>query len=106
MYRMMKSLVGAFLDLENEKSFKPAFIENASGDMDPCYVIEDRGRPRVVVLMPWPPTAFAGSVKLVPRESIHYLPVTLDEFSLSLTHLGVGMSELLPARSSGTQGEE
>jgi uncharacterized membrane protein len=40
MYRMMKSLVGAFLDLENEKSFKPAFIENASGDMDPCYVIE------------------------------------------------------------------
>jgi len=106
MYRMMKSLVGAFLDLENEKSFKPAFIENASGDMDPCYVIEDRGRPRVVVLMPWAPTAFAGSVKLVPRESIHYLPVTLDEFSLSLTHLGVGMSELLPARSSGTQGEE
>lgn len=103
---MMKSLVGAFLDLENEKSFKPAFIENASGDMDPCYVIEDRGRPRVVVLMPWAPTAFAGSVKLVPRESIHYLPVTLDEFSLSLTHLGVGMSELLPARSSGTQGEE
>ena len=96
MYRMLKSLVGAFLNLESEESFKPAFIENDSGDLDPAYVIEDRGRPRVVVLIPWAPTAFAGSVKLVKRECIHYLDVTLDEFSLSLTHLGTGMSELLP----------
>ena len=99
MYRMLKSLVGAFLNLESEKSFKPAFIENDSGDMDPVYVIEDRGRPRVVVLIPWAPTAFAGSVKLVNRECIHYLDVTLDEFSLSLTHLGTGLSELLPAEN-------
>ena len=106
MYQMMKSLVGAFLNLKDEKAFKPAFIENDSGDLEPCYVIEDRGRPRLVVLVPWAPTAFAGSVKLVPRESVHYLPVTLDEFSLSLTHLGVGMSDLLPARFSGTQGEK
>jgi uncharacterized membrane protein len=96
MYRMLKSLVGAFLDLESEDSFKPALLENANGDMEPVYVIEDRGRPRVVVLIPWAPTAFAGSVKLVGRERIHYLGVTLDEFSLSLTHLGTGMSELLP----------
>ena len=34
--------------------------------------------------------------KLVNRECVHYLDVTLDEFSLSLTHLGTGMSELLP----------
>ena len=96
MYRMLKSLVGAFLDLESEGSFKPALMENDSGDMEPIYVIEDRGRPRVVVLVPWAPTAFAGSVKLVGRERIHYLDVTLDEFSLSLTHLGTGLSELLP----------
>jgi len=96
MYRMLKSLVGAFLNLESETSFKPAFIKNDSGDLDPAYVIEDRGRPRVVVLIPWAPTAFAGSVKLVKRECVHYLDVTLDEFSLSLTHLGTGMSELLP----------
>lgn len=96
MYRMLKSLVGAFLNLESEDSFKPALLENSNGDMEPVYVIEDRGRPRVVVLIPWAPTAFAGSVKLVGRERIHYLGVTLDEFSLSLTHLGTGMSELLP----------
>lgn len=97
MYRMLKSLVGAFLNLESEQSFKPALIESSSGDMEPAYVIEDRGRPRVVVLIPWAPTAFAGSVKLVNRESVRYLDVTLDEFSLSLTHLGTGMSELLPS---------
>jgi uncharacterized membrane protein len=96
MYRMLKSLVGAFLDLESEESFKPALLENGSGDMEPVYIIEDRGRPRVVVLVPWAPTAFAGSVKLVPRERVRRLDVTLDEFSLSLTHLGTGMSELLP----------
>ena len=96
MYRMLKSLVGAFLNLESEKSFKPALIENDGGDVEPAYVIEDRGRPRVVVLVPWAPTAFAGSVKLVPRERVHLLDVTLDEFSLSLTHLGTGMSDLLP----------
>jgi uncharacterized membrane protein len=106
MYRMLKSLVGAFLNLENEDSFKPAFIKNISGDMEPCYVIEDRGRPRVVVLVPWAPTAFAGSVRLVLRESVQYLPVTLDEFSLSLTHLGLGLSELLPDHVPGTQSEE
>ena len=96
MYRMLKSLVGAFLNLETEDSFKPAFLENSSGDLEPVYVIEDRGRPRVVVLIPWAPTAFAGSVKLVNRDRIHPLDVTLDEFSLSLTHLGTGMTELLP----------
>ena len=96
MYRMLKNLVGAFLDLESEASFKPAFMDIGSGDMEPIYVIEDRGRPRVVVLVPWAPTAFAGSVKLVQRERVHYLDVTLDEFSLSLTHLGTGLSELLP----------
>ena len=106
MYRMLKSLVGAFLDLETEDSFKPAFLNNDLGDLEPIYVIEDRGRPRVVVLVPWAPTAFAGSVKLVQRERIHYLNVTLDEFSLSLTHLGTGMSELLPAEHGVPQKEE
>jgi uncharacterized membrane protein len=106
MYRMLKSLVGAFLNLENEESFKPAFIENDSGDLEPCYVIEDRGRPRVVVLVPWAPTAFAGSVKLVLREKIQYLPVTLDEFSLALTHMGIGLSKLLPEPAPGTMGGE
>ncbi len=96
MYRMLKSLVGAFLDLETEESFKPALLENASGDLEPVYIIEDRGRPRIVVLIPWAPTAFAGSVKLVQRDRVHRMDVSLDEFSLSLTHLGTGMSELLP----------
>jgi len=105
MYRMLKSLVGAFLNLETEESFKPALLENDSGDMEPAYVIEDRGRSRVVVLVPWAPTAFAGSVKLVGRERIHYLDVTLDEFSLSLTHLGIGLSELLPEEHEVPQKE-
>jgi len=105
MYRMLKSFVGAFLNLETEGSFKPAMLDNGSGDLEPVYVIEDRGRPRVVVLAPWAPSAFAGSVKLVQRERIHPLNVTLDEFSLSLTHLGTGMSDLLPEQHTVPQND-
>ena len=60
----------------------------------------------MVVLVPWAPTAFAGSVRLVARESVQYLPVTLDEFSLALTHLGIGLSELLPEPASEAQDEK
>jgi uncharacterized membrane protein len=103
MYRMLKSFVSAFLNIETEESFKPAMLENDSGDMEPVYVIEDRGRPRVVVLVPWAPTAFAGSVKLVRRDRVHRMDITLDEFSLALTHLGTGMSDLLPEKPGGAE---
>lgn len=103
MYRMLKNLVGAFLEVETEKSFKPALLDNDAGDMEPVYIIEDRGRPRVVVLVPWAPTAFAGGVKLVSRDRIHRLDVSLDDFSLSLTHLGTGLSDLLPKKPGGSE---
>ena len=102
MYRMLKSLVGAFLDIESENSFKPALIAEPSGEMTPCYVIEDGGGSRVVVLIPKAPSAFSGFVKIIPRDAISYVPVSLDEFSLSITHFGLGMSDHLPdTRQSG-----
>jgi uncharacterized membrane protein len=52
--------------------------------MEPAYIVEDAGRPRVVVLVPWTPASFAGSLKLVPREQVFPLDLSLDEFSLAV----------------------
>jgi uncharacterized membrane protein len=95
-YLPLKTLLHALLGSEQSKSFKPAFILNDSGVMDPAYIIEDTGRPRLVMLVPWTPASFAGSLKLVPREQVYKLDLTLDEFSLAIGHYGVGLSSLLP----------
>lgn len=95
MYRMLKSLVAAFLDLEGEKSFQPAQLKHTDGTIEPVYIIEDHGKDMYVVMQPWTPTPFAGSVKVVPRSRVQPLPVTLDEFSIALTHFGLGLSETI-----------
>ena len=95
MYRMMKSLVAAFLDLEGEKSFQPAQLKHTDGTIEPVYIIEAHGEDMYVIMQPWTPTPFAGSVKVVPRERVEPVPVTLDEFSIALTHFGLGLSETM-----------
>lgn len=95
MYRIMKSLVGALLDLEEEDSFKPASWRHDDGSLEPIFVIGEHGPDMYVVMQPWTPTPFAGSVKVVPRKQVDLVPVTLDEYSLALTHFGLGLSEAL-----------
>jgi uncharacterized membrane protein len=95
-YRPLKTLLHALLGSEQSDSFKPAFILSDSGIAEPAYIIEDTGRPRLIVLVPWTPASFAGSLRLVPREMVHKLDLTLDEFSLAIGHYGVGLSNLLP----------
>jgi uncharacterized membrane protein len=101
MYRMMKSLVGAFLNLEEEDSFKPACWRHDDGSMEPVFVIGEHGEDMLVVMQPWTPTPFAGSVRVVPRDQVDLIPVTLDEYSLALTHFGLGLSEALQKRDPG-----
>ena len=101
MYRMMKSLVAAFLDLESEESFKPACWRHDDGSLEPVYVIAEHGPDMLVVMQPWTQTPFAGSVKVAPRSQVDFVPVTLDEYSLALTHFGLGLSEALDKRKPG-----
>ena len=95
-YQPLKTLLHALLGSEASRSFKPAVIERAGGELEPAYIVEDSGRGRLVVLVPWTPNSFAGSLKLVPRDRVHKLDLTLDEFSLAIGHYGVGLSTLLP----------
>jgi len=107
LYRMIKSFITAFLELEEAASFRPALIVDDEGGAEPCYVIEDEGdAPNVVVLVPWSPTSFAGSVKLVPRGRIRRLDVTFDDLSLSLTNFGLGMDDLVRRHGRAETGEK
>jgi len=101
MYRMLKSFVAAFLALEDEDSFKPALLSNSDCTREPCYVIEDRGYNQVVIMKPWTPTPFAGSLMIVKKSQVEILPLTLDEFSLSLTHFGLGLADQIAEHSRG-----
>lgn len=93
LYRMIKTLVGSFLELEDTNSFRPALVNLGEGLSEPAYIIEDQGAERIVVLIPWSPTSFAGSVKLVPRDRVQRLDLTLDEFSVVLANFGLGMTD-------------
>ncbi len=103
MYRMLKSLVSAFLNLEDEESFKPAFLRLENGSMEPIYVVEERSDEFSVVMSPWTPTPFAGQVKLVLSKNVELAPVSLDEFSLALTHFGLGMSDVMQKKIDAEQ---
>ncbi len=92
---MLHTITSAFLNTNESTSFKPALVHESSGNMTPAYIIEDQGRPRIVVLLPWSPMAFSGAIKLIPREQVRELPLTLDEFSLSLSNYGLGLSDIL-----------
>jgi uncharacterized membrane protein len=95
LYRMIKTFISAFLEMEDNASFRPALILEEEGGAQPCYVIEDReSAPNVVVLVPWSPASFAGSVRLVPRARIRRLDISFDQFSLSLANFGLGMHSL------------
>jgi uncharacterized membrane protein len=96
---MLKSLVAAFLNLEDEESFKPAFLNSDDGSREPVYVVEDCGNGMLVVMHPWTPTPFAGSVSVVSKDRIELVPVSLDEFSLALTHFGLGMTEVMQKKN-------
>jgi uncharacterized membrane protein len=92
-YRLLKSVTHSILNARDSKAFSPALVRGSGGDMEPAYVIEDKGGTHMVVLLPWAPTPFAGSVKVVKRETVQKLPVPLDTFSRSLASLGVGMAD-------------
>ena len=99
MYRMLKVISSALIDSDTG-DVKPALITDDSGGGDPCYVIEKHKDGRATVLLPWSPASFAGSIKVVQQSDLEYVSCSLDEFSRSLSQIGVGVEECLTRESS------
>ena len=94
-YNVLKSLVTGLLGAEDIDGFKPAMLVSTEGQREFVYVVEDHGNGRLTVLLPWAPTAFSGSVKVVDKDQIEMLGVSLSEMTLALNHLGLGVQDLL-----------
>ena len=94
MYRMLKIISSALIDSDS-RDVKPALVTNDSGGGDPCYVIEKHKDGRATVLLPWSPASFAGTIKVVQQSDLEFLSCSLDEFSRSLSQIGVGVEECL-----------
>ena len=99
MYRMLKVISSALID-SDAGDVKPALVTDGAGGGDPCYIIEKHKDGRATVLLPWSPASFAGSIKVVQQSDLEYLSCSLDEFSRSLSQIGVGVEECLSRESA------
>ena len=99
-YTALKRLTKGFAK-EEASAFKPGLLISAEGWKEIAYVIEDHGDGHLTVLVPWAPTAFPGSVKVVDRDRLEMLDANLGDVSKVLSLWGVGTRDLL-GKSSAT----
>jgi uncharacterized membrane protein len=102
MYRMLKVISGAMIDYDNSH-VDAALVKDETGGGDPCYVMEKHADGRATVLLPWSPASFAGSIKVVQQSQLEILPCSLDEFSRSLSQIGVGVEECMTTQPPENQ---
>jgi uncharacterized membrane protein len=101
MYQMLKIISSALIDTD-ASSVSPAILKSDGGGGDPCYVMEEHDSGMATVLLPWSPASFAGSIKVVPQSSLQYLGCSVDEYSRSISFMGIGVEECL-AKSAKTK---
>ena len=98
LYNALKSIFTGFVAKKSGDAFRPALLKSPDGE-EFAYLVEDHGNGRATVLMPWSPTPFAGSIKIVDMERVHLLDTNLGDFTMVLSHWGVGARKLIAPRS-------
>jgi uncharacterized membrane protein len=99
MYRMLKVMSSTLIDT-GSTDVDPALLRDGSGGGDPCYVIEKHEDGRATILLPWSPASFAGNIKVVQLSDLEILTCSLDEYSRSLSQIGVGIEECVNEKST------
>jgi uncharacterized membrane protein len=89
---LSRGLVGA---PDEQATFRPAVLTSTDAERRLVYLIEDHGDGHATVLIPRPPTAFAGELVVVPIERLVLLEAGLGEVSAVISRWGIGMRELL-----------
>ena len=106
MYKMLK-IISSSLVRSETSDVMPAIVKDDSGGGEPCYVMEVHDTGLATVLLPWSPASFAGSIKIVPTSRLEYLGCTIDEYSRSLSFMGIGVADCIakPAPTAGKNQE-
>jgi len=94
-YNAIKSLTTGFSDSQEESSFKPALLKSAEGEREFVYIVEDHDDGNLTVMLPWCPTPFAGVIKIVPKERVEPLSVSMTKVTEALSQWGIGAKNLL-----------
>ena len=94
MYKMLK-IISSSLVQADKSDVVPALLRASDGGGDPCYVMEKHDSGLATVLLPWSPASFAGSIKVVPKSQLEYLDCSIDEFSRSISQMGIGVADCL-----------
>jgi uncharacterized membrane protein len=94
-YSALKKLTTGFSEAGKASAFKTAVLNHPAGEREIVYIIEDHGNGYLTVLLPWAPTAFSGSVKVVNQNRLKILDANLGDVSRVLSHWGVGVRDLL-----------
>ncbi|MGB2687499.1 MAG: hypothetical protein WBG61_06480 [Desulfobacterales bacterium] len=94
-YKAIKSLTTGFTEAGKDGAFKTAVLNSPGGEREIVYIIEDHGNGYLTVLVPWAPTAFSGSVKVVSQDRLEILDANLGDVSRVLSHWGAGTRDLL-----------
>lgn len=98
MYQMLKVISSSLVKPERS-NVKPAIVKDDAGGGDPCYVMEHHDSGMATVLLPWSPASFAGSIKVVPASRLEYLDCTVDEYSRSISLMGIGVEKCMTTRA-------
>ncbi len=102
MYRMLKIISGSLV-MSGSEGVVPALITDKEGGGDPCYIMERHANGLATVLLPWSPASFAGGIKVVPASKLQTLDCSLDEFSRSISFMGVGVEDCLSTTGGNVQ---
>ena len=95
LYNVVKSLSRGLIGAKEDTAFRPAMLNSPDGVREIVYVVEDHGDGQVTVLVPWSPTSFSGSVKIMSSDRIEMLEASLGDASRVLSQWGMGARELL-----------
>jgi uncharacterized membrane protein len=101
MYKMLKIISSSLVQAETS-NVMAAIIKDGNGGGDPCYVMEEHDNGLATVLLPWTPASFAGSIKVVPKAQLEYLNCSIDEFSRSISFMGIGIADCLAMSAQST----
>jgi uncharacterized membrane protein len=104
-YTVLKRLTKGFAK-EETAAFKPGLLTSTEGWKDIVYVIENHDDGQLTVLVPWAPTAFSGSVKVVKQDRVEMLDANLGDVSKVLSLWGMGTRDLMGKSSATGKGQE
>ena len=98
-YNAIKSLTKGFASSEEDSTFKPALLKSSDGEKEFVYIVEELDDENLAILVPWTPTPFAGSIKIVPRDRVEPLSVSMGKLTEVLSQWGVGSRDILAEKS-------